>query len=150
MLVMGCGSTNNDSPKSDAGPLVTCENDPRVVAYTPNLAKQSELKTFTATLVSADPAPPAVSSENTWEVRIADASGAPIDANVTVEPYMPDHGHSPSTNVQITAKGGGAYEFAKVNFFMPGVWWVTITVPTADAGASTQADFARFVFCLPG
>ncbi|WP_394830794.1 FixH family protein [Pendulispora rubella] len=140
-----CTSDSSSPPPNDGG-LVTCQNDPRVVAYQPNLTLESTRKSFKATLVSADPAPPAVTSANTWILKLTDASGAPITgSDILIEPYMPDHGHSPSTNVAIAKKDNGTYEVTKLNFFMPGVW--TVTVKVTQSGAE---DAAVFAVCLPG
>ncbi|WP_394841493.1 FixH family protein [Pendulispora brunnea] len=141
-----CSSDSSSPPPNDGGGVVTCQNDPRVMAYQPNLTLESGSKSFKATLVSADPAPPVVSSGNTWMLKLVDGSGAPITgADIEVVPYMPDHGHNPPTKVLIAKKDNGTYELSKINFFMPGVWWVTINVTLSGA-----ADSVRFAFCLPG
>ena len=96
-------------------------------------------------LVSADPAPP-LRGMNTWQVQVEDGSGNPIDgAMVSVDLYMPDHGHSSPTTPTVTAQSNGAYEISNLNFFMPGVWRARFTV-TRD----TTTELVDFFFCVAG
>jgi len=154
-LSLAACSSSSDSPGSDtdAGPKVTCENDPRIVAYSPNMPRTSTQGIFTATLVSSDPAPPVVASQgayDTWLVRITDANQVPIPDDpklVTFKTLMPDHGHSSPTQPRITAKGNGTFEISQINFMMAGVWEISIY---AQVPSSPVQDFAKFTFCLPG
>jgi hypothetical protein len=66
--------------------------------------------------VAATPTPP-TKGDNTWVLRIRDASGSPLpDAEVTdVRPFMPNHGHG-STIVPTSAP---LYEPTFDNLFPP-------------------------------
>jgi hypothetical protein len=141
-----CTTNSSASPddtqaQADAGPTVTCQQDPRVDTYVANLTKASASGQLKVTLVSSDPAPP-LRGTNTWSVKVADGSGNPVaNANLTVTPFMPDHNHGTSVSPSATAKGDGTYEISSLFLFMPGVWKVTI------ANGSESVDF---FFCVAG
>jgi hypothetical protein len=146
--VAGCTSHTDTPPTTDAADsaTVTCQNDPRALAYTANMEQPGASKTFTFVLVEGDPAPPA-RGNNTWTLAVKDAAGAPLDgATVDVKPFMPDHGHG--TSVAATVAPGaspGTYTITPLYLFMPGLWQVTFT---ATKGSAT--DSAVFSFCVEG
>lgn len=103
------------------------------------LHRQGEQGALMAELLP--PAEGATTGHNTFVIRLMDGEHAPVaGATVTVEPWMPMHGHgSPETSV-VTERGDGEYE-ADVLFNMPGAWELRI--------AATAGDVAdRFVFPL--
>jgi hypothetical protein len=141
------GGDDGGGAGGDDGGLVTCQSDPRVDTYVANLTKASTSGALKVTLVSSDPAPPAKGS-NTWIIRAADGSGAPMtNAPLTVTPFMPDHGHGSSVVATITPQADGSYNVAPLYLFMPGVWRITFTLPATDAGAAQSVDF---FFCISG
>ena len=143
-LLGACGSQSNNSD------VISCQNDSRVMAYAPNVSVNSTGGMLKLTLVQANPAPPAVGT-NDWTVRATNMSGQAI-ANLvlSIDPrtgvFMPDHGHGPSVYPQVTANGDGSFAVSLLDFFMPGVWRITFNA-TTDTGA---ADTAIFYFCVPG
>lgn len=145
-FALGCGSSsgNPTPPTPDAGDLITCQNDSRVMSYTPGLSVTSTSGSRKYVLLTADPAPPARGTD-TWSIRITDAGGtAQTGLSVGVLPFMPDHGHGTSVNASVTANQDGTYTVAPLYFFMPGVWRITFSI------GSNQADVGEFFFCIPG
>jgi len=147
-LALACGSSGGANPPPqqtpDAGDLITCQNDPRVMSYAPGLSVTSTTGTRKYVLLSADPAPPARGTD-TWSIKITDASGtAQPGLTVGVLPFMPDHGHGTSVNAVVTGGSDGTYTVAPLYFFMPGVWRITFWI------GSNQADVGEFFFCVPG
>jgi hypothetical protein len=153
LLLAGCtSSTGSGGPPADAGvddasPTVTCDADPRVDAYAANLVKASASGALKVTLVSSDPAPP-TRGTNAWVVKVEDGGGSPVTgAALEVTPFMPDHGHGSSVRPVVTEQGGGAYGISPLYLFMPGVWRVTIALPSTDAG---PGESVAFFFCIAG
>lgn len=143
LALVGCGEHPDPNPP-DSG-TITCQEDSRVTAYSAGMTQKSDDGSVQVKLVSADPAPP-LRGMNTWQVQVQDGSGNPIDgATVSVDLYMPDHGHSSPTTPTVTAQSNGAYEISNLNFFMPGVWRARFTV-TRD----TTTELVDFFFCVAG
>jgi len=144
---LGCGSsggTGGGPQTPDAGDLITCQNDPRVMTYAPGLSVTSTSGTRKYVLLSADPNPPARGTD-TWSIKITDAAGtSQIGLSVGVLPFMPDHGHGSSVNASVTANSDGTYTVTPLYFFMAGVWRTTFWI------GSNQADVGEFFFCVPG
>lgn len=142
-LVVGCSSnsTGTDTPTpaptttdTSTTPTVSCENDPRVDTYVANIEKTSP-SGMRVTLVSSDPAPP-IRGTNNWVLRV---ENAPSD--ITVTPFMPDHGHGTSVKPTLESTGAGSWNIKNLYFFMPGVWRITV---------SSGTDSAQFFFCVAG
>ncbi len=143
VLTISCASSGGSDPDPAPAPTATtvdpattvsCQNDARVDTYVANLAKTSTAG-MKVTLVSSDPAPP-IRGTNNWSLKVENAPG-----DITVTPYMPDHGHGTSVKPTIEAAGPGAWNVKNLYFFMPGVWRVTIASGT---------DSAQFFFCVAG
>src|SRR5438309_1568103 len=122
-LAAACGGSSNNGGGSsndggDAGTVVNCQTDSRVVAYAPNIAvKAAPSNAITWTLTQATPAPPA-RDINTWTVHAADASGQALPAlNMSVKTLMPDHGHGSPTVPTVTNQGGGNYKIDQLYLF---------------------------------
>src|SRR5262249_46655377 len=142
-LVAGCSSSPSHP---DGGDLITCQYDSRVALYRPSRPASSTSGTTRFTLVEGNPAPPAVGI-NTWTLRVADSSGQPLpNLALSVDLYMPDHGHRASVVAQATSNGDGNYTVTPLYFFMPGVWRITFST-TPDAGSSGSGVF---FFCVAG
>lgn len=118
--------------------------DPRRDELTANLTKAGKNKLFQFVLTNANPAPPGL-DVNTWTVKVLDAAGAPVSgATLTVaKPYMPLHLHASSQTPEVTAKGDGTFTVGNLDFFMVGLFQVTLT---ATSGAET--DSADLFFCV--
>ena len=134
------------SPGTEDAGVLSCEGDPRAETYTANLAKTSAEGSFTVTLSSSDPAPPA-KGDNVWQIELTSDAGEPIsDAPLVFDAFMPEHGHGTSIKPTITPGADGTYEIAPVNLFMPGLWRITIS----GAAAGSPADAVEFFFCISG
>lgn len=122
---------------------ISCQHDPLVVPYAAGLTQAGSKGILSFVLASADPAPPAVGLNN-WTVAVLDASGTAQAATfVEVKPWMPYHGHGPSLVPTISAGPDGSYVVSNLDFFMVGVWQVTVSVQTAAGN-----DSAVFSFCV--
>jgi hypothetical protein len=143
------GNTSTGQTGADGGGTVGC--DGQGDTYTANLAKPGAQGVYTFTLARATPAPPALNG-NAWTLKIADKSGAaPSLAQVVVYPFMPLMGHGSNQTPTIAASAGGTFAVTDIDFFMPGLWTVTLSVTAAgDAGASAAAtiDKAVYTFCV--
>ena len=136
----GCGSDASHADGGASGDAAACTGGQ---TYSAGMEVAGTLGLRIA-LESADPAPPG-RFDNHWVVRLTDAAGAPVDsATLAVVPFMPAHQHGTSKPVVVTAMGGGRYDLAPVNLWMPGLWEVRIAV---TAGALT--DRIVFSFCIP-
>lgn len=143
LVLLGCACGSSTS--TDAGTLVGCESDPRVLAWSDGLSLTSSQSQFHAKLVTASPAPPARGT-NQWVLELTTPSGAPLEgATVQVVPFMPDHGHGTSVKAQVQELGAGRYQVETLYLFMPGVWRVSVQVST-----TTVSDAALFYFCVEG
>jgi hypothetical protein len=112
-----------------------------VSPYDAGLAASSQDGTLRAVLVGAAPAPPSVGM-NTWTLSIEDATGAAIaGATLTIDPFMPDHGHGSPLVPVSTANADGTYTVSQLYFFMAGVWRVGVTAAQGDASAPETVDF---------
>src|SRR5262245_55893721 len=100
LALTGCGGGG-----SDTEPLPSCEN--RGDVYFAGIEKTTTDGVVNITITSAEPAPPANSYTNDWNLQVTDATtGAPIEgALVIAAPYMVDHGHG-APNVIADEPGG--------------------------------------------
>ena len=123
-----------------------CSRDTRAEAYVAGIEKKAT--SLTVKIVSATPAPPAKDA-NAWMVEVTDnaSNGAITGAQVTVTPFMPDHGHGSSRTPVVTEKGSGKYEVNDVYLTMPGLWKTTISVARPSAAAAEEVVFN---FCVDG
>jgi hypothetical protein len=98
-------------------------------------------------LMESVPAPPA-KGDNAWLLEIVGPGDDPLDdLDLTVVPWMPEHGHgTPKRPVIAPAAGDGRYQVDDVNLWMPGVWEITVTVD-ADGGLT---DDVLYRFCIEG
>jgi hypothetical protein len=73
--------------------------------------------------------------DNRLRMRVTTPEGAPVEgAQVTVEPWMPAHGHGPPVSPAVTDQGDGLYEAYPVRLHMPGRWTLEVEA-TAPEGA---------------
>jgi hypothetical protein len=140
--LVACGGHGGD----DIDDMVNCDLETRDDEFAIGLSKVGDGGTLGFTLMAAEPAPP-IRGDNTWSVQVnLMSSGDPVDgAAMIVVPFMPDHGHPAAKNVVIEPTGtAGEYELAPINFWMPGLWEVTI-----DAQSGDGDDVVVFRFCVP-
>ncbi len=122
----GC-SSNSDSAGADGGTNIGCAADPRAEDFTTNLTHKGTNGLLSFVIAGSNFTPPAVDN-NTWTVKILDASGQPVkDAVLTFpalshpsDPYMPDHSHG-ALPAKATNNNDGTYTIKPLYFFMGGI-----------------------------
>lgn len=114
--------------------------------YAPGLEKAGKQGQLTFVLRDAKPAPPGVGN-NTWEVEIRDAAGAPVlGLDVSAGTWMPEHNHGSPITASSVELGAGRYRLAPVELFMPGLWEITVAASGKDAAAAPVDDQTVFRF----
>ncbi len=95
--------------------------------------------------VDAVPAPPD-RGDNAWTIELSEG-GAPVDdCELTVTPFMPQHGHGTSAVPEITSmEAAGQYHIEPVNLFMPGLWEVDFGLKCGET-----TDQLKFSFWIEG
>jgi hypothetical protein len=147
-ILAACTSGGAASSASDAGSVAQGAGDEAGTVgcggqgdtYTANLAKPGASGVYTFTLVQAAPAPPDLNA-NVWTFKATDKTGTSPDlAQVVVYPFMPLMGHGSDQTPTVTANADGTFTATDIQFFMPGLWTVTLSVTEAvDAGAADDA-----------
>lgn len=141
--LVGCGpdagGAGSSSSSSSSGGAVTC---------TSATAGSQKLLPLggTVTLMALQPMP-AEKGDNTWTLTVADAAGAVVtDAQVTLRPFMPAHGHGTNpAEFQASHTGGGNYQVGPFNLFMPGTWQLRV-----DVVRNGNPDEVAFTVCVAG
>ena len=132
--LVGCG----EDPAAEAGQAAT-EGDPLAPGFTK--AGEGGLK---VELMEQSPAE-TVRGDNTWLVKVTDGDGPQAACAMTVEPFMPAHGHGAGRVVEVEDRGEGTYELMPLNLFMRGLW--TVDVSLACDGVT---DVVRFEVWVEG
>lgn len=144
VTLAACGSSGSTGP--DAAD--NCTNDPRAETPVVPLEHMGDGGALDFKIMSYDPAPPA-RGNNTWIVQINQMTGGVVgqpmsNEQMTVTPFMPDHGHGTAiVPVITTMPTAGQYQIANINTWMPGLWEITIAATTAPA------DQTVYRFCIP-
>ncbi len=101
-----------------------------------SLAHASDAGLYHVTLVpSVEPVP--VGKMHAWTVAVTEADGDPIDATVSLDGGMPQHGHGLPTEPQVTGRDAeGRYIVGGMKFNMPGWWKLEVKIDGA-AGSDT-------------
>ena len=144
------GGTSADSDLSGSTDAsIGCVDDPRGEAFTPNMTHKGDAGLLSFVIAGSNFSPPAV-DDNSWTMKILDASGQPVsDAVLTFpaqshpsDPWMPNHTHGalPAKSVN---NNDGTYTVAPLYFFMGGIWSTYIS---AQVGSVT--DSTTFTFCV--
>ena len=150
-FVVACSSSGGGDDSNvavaDAGlSTSSCETDARKDVYAVGLTKTTA-GNIALKVMSNDPSPPE-RAVNDLVIEMLDPSGQPLDgATITVVPWMPDHGHGSSVKPTTTGMGGGVYDIKNIDYIMPGLWQLTMTVTPAG---STATQTAVFSFCIDG
>jgi len=152
----GC-SSNSETAGSNSADVGTtsdgsigCTSDPRGEDFMLNLTHKGDNGMLSFVIVGANDIPPAVDN-NTWTVKILDASGQPVNDAVLsfpdnghpADPWMPDHSHGALPAKAVNNKDG-TYTIAPLYFFMGGIWSTFIQ---ATVG-SVPVDSTTFTFCV--
>ena len=124
-----------------------CDADPRAQSYAAGMSAATADGALKVSFADASPAPPG-KGMNTWTIQVTDAQGKPVSgATVVLTPFMPDHGHGPSTLPQVTPMAdAGMYQLSLIDLFMPGIWQNTFTITPASGPAGSVV----FTFCVDG
>ena len=137
--MMSAGSARSNSMPARIAALVLCAA----------MGAPASAQDFTDKMKSWLFGPPAVDN-NTWTLKILDASGQPVkDAVLTFpkqshpsDPWMPDHSHG-AVPAKAVNNNDGTYTVAPLYFFMGGIWSTYIS---AQSGSVT--DSTTFTFCV--
>ena len=138
---VGCGG-DPDASHPNPDQEIGCRNDARARSYAPGSELRGERYRFV--LVAADPAPPA-RGQNRWTLQVLDENTPLDDVALEVIPFMPDHDHGPAQLPSVAPTGDRRFTIDAIDFFMPGLWRVTI-IATAD----DVEDSVEFYFCVAG
>jgi YtkA-like len=131
------------------GGTVACSEDPRVDDYV-ELDKHGELGVLSFRLSTVEPAPPA-KGNNTFQLEIDDAAGAPIEGDLHVDLKMPDHGHGTSVKPTIDFDPQTQqYTVSPLYLFMPGVWRIQLEAYAGAAAGAAPLDRTALYFCIQG
>jgi hypothetical protein len=138
-----------DQGSTDAS--IGCATDPRGEAFTPNLTHKGDSGMLSFVIAGSNFSPPAI-DDNSWTLKVLDASGQPVkDAVLTFpvdlavrpsDPWMPDHSHG-AVHAMGVNNMDGTYTIAPLYFFMGGIWKTYIV---ATSGSVT--DSTTFTFCV--
>jgi hypothetical protein len=143
LLVLACDSASEDEAADAAGPVARdCAIETRADDYTLGMQRSGER--LSVAILDATPAPPS-RGDNTWRVRVQDDAGLPQTATIDVSTFMPDHQHGSSIVAQVEpADVPGEFVITPVDFFMPGLWEVTLDLQQEDG----FEDAVVFRFCV--
>ncbi len=147
------GASGPDGGSTPDGDAIGCASDSRAEVYASGMSRPGDQGALTFVLNTATPAPPA-QYMNQWTIALRDSSGQPVTgATLTapamvsghLNPYMPDHQHGPPVPPQVTANSDGTFTVSNLDFFMGGLWQVTL-----DAQSGSVSDSTTFSFCIGG
>ena len=148
----GCGSGGTSGPSTTDGMFSTCDTETRAMPYEPGMQVQSSADKFTVKLLQSQPGPP-IKGVNTWQVEVDEtATGGALDnLDISILPWMPDHGHGTMVPVVVTpmaSTGVGEYKLDPLYLYMSGLWQIKFTiVGTMVEGGTT--DVAVISVCIP-
>ena len=127
------GSADDGSTGSggdDSTMQARCETEDRDDDFALGLAHTGA--TMQVAIADADPALP-IRGDNAWTVAITDSAGAAMTGlELSVGPWMPDHGHGSPVPVNVTELEGGQYLIEPLNLFMAGYWEITVEIADPD------------------
>lgn len=148
------GSDGGDQPQAvvdagsgdDAADASACASYSGTVdSYSANLPKAGTAGQIQFVLMNAQPAPPA-KGNNTWTLKLMDASGAPIQsATLSIKTWMPMMRHGSSIAPRQAANTDDTYSISNLYLIMDGIWQVTFT-----AQSGSMKDTATYTFCVGG
>jgi hypothetical protein len=121
-----CGSSEDDGHADDHSMAVDPCDDPRVDDF--RVGTTIEGDSLRMTILDASPAFP-IRDDNAWTVMLTDRAGISLEnVELTVEPWMPDHGHGARIDVEVTERGDGELHLEPLRLHMAGVWEVSFHV----------------------
>ena len=132
----GASGETDDHTSTEGTEEVGCQSDPRALSPIVGASATSLDGAVKVSVASVDPEVPA-RGNNHWEVVVTDRAGAPlVDASISVQPFMPDHGHGSPSPAVVESLGEGRYRLSPLNFSMPGLWEVRLGVTPAGGAKS--------------
>ena len=140
-LAAGCSDGHDDD-------VVDCTRETRDDDFVVGFEKMGEMTRVDFKIMATTPGIQ-VGGDNEWIVQLNTVTngvvGAPlVGAQLTVTPFMPDHGHVAPKPVKIQAHTeAGQYKLSEINTWMPGLWETTIQV------GGMGADKVVFKTCIP-
>lgn len=123
--------------------LTGCMSHAGMSAQSANSAPPADLD-YSATRLSdnglfrvtytSDLEPVPVNELHAWTLHVETADGAPVvNATITVNGDMPEHGHGMPTRPQVTQElGGGDYRVEGMRFQMGGWWTMSFEITASD------------------
>lgn len=137
----GTGHSHTDGGH-ETGAMANCEVEERDDDFMTGMIKDGDKARIT--IMDAVPATP-IRADNAWTLMITDLADAPLEGvDVSIRPWMPDHGHGTPVEAEITDLGGGEYHFEPVNLFMAGLWEIHLELALDDA----STDEIMFAVCV--
>ena len=92
--------------------------------------------------IYSDLNPLVINRIHTWHIRILDAQGAYLPAQLNLSGGMPEHDHGMPTAPQITGQlENGDYLLEGMRFHMPGAWQLLIELIIDDTAQTAVIDF---------
>lgn len=92
--------------------------------------------------IYSDLNPLVINRMHSWQVRILDAQGAHLPAQLNLSGGMPGHDHGMPTAPQITGQlENGDYLLEGMRFHMPGAWQLLIELNVDGASQTAVIDF---------
>ncbi|MFU8803046.1 MAG: FixH family protein, partial [Bradymonadaceae bacterium] len=95
---------------------------------------------FTIT-AAHEPATP-VTGDNTLVLLVESTEHDVEGLTITLEPWMPAHGHGSNTTPTVTEEGDGKYRVDDVVYTMPGVWQARIGIQGDDVEDTITFEYA--------
>jgi len=115
--------------------------------YAAGMNKPGAAGHFDFTLMSSEPAPPAL-NDNRFVVQVSDADGNAIFGDLSVALDMPEHGHQSPKQPDIGFDAASkAFTLQPMRLFMVGLWRITFGFHGEVAGVPLT-DAAVFEFCI--
>ena len=126
----GTGEPTALLPSGDGGPLhAECSG---AEDFEIGLQKRGMAGSLHMRVLDAVPAQPE-KFENDWLIEVADADGPIEAAGITVEPYMPTHGHDGTFAPEVSPMNeAGQYAIDRINLWMAGPWEVRFMIRVGD------------------
>lgn len=123
LVVAGCGDVDDSEGDHQDGPVV------------------SEQGLYHAH-VTADPSTPET-GENTLMMHVMTPEGQGVEGlRLSVEPWMPAHGHGSPEVPEVEENGDGMYTVTNLVYSMPGRWEVRIDIDDGEVSDSIVLKYS--------
>lgn len=138
LMLSACddGEETGDGMADDGMSARACDNEDRDDFA---IGVERAGSTLTLEIHDAMPSDP-IRGDNAWMVGVARDGEMLPGAEISVRPWMPDHGHGTPVEIGITDMGDGEYMLDPLNLFMAGLWEVHVTA-TLEDGTEEEVVF---------